>query len=86
MIQHAPEVKTTLTKDGDIDAKVYRIRDTGVAGTVTQLVHNMGHIPVGCIVQLSNKECQVYRGSVWNSTTVEMKFTADNADVNIRIW
>lgn len=86
MISHAKEVLKDIRLDGEIDAIVYNIEDTGAADTGYQISHNLGREPVGCIIQLKDNACDVYKGAIWNSNTIEVKFTVANANINIRIW
>lgn len=86
MIRHAPEIFKDIRKDGEIDAVVIKVEDTGTAGASYQIIHGLGRVPVGCIIQLKNKDCDVYKGNVWNNSTIEVKFTASNANINLRIW
>ena len=86
MIEHAKEVLKEVRKDGDIDAIVYNIPDTGAADTGYQISHNLGREPVGCLLQLKDRACDAYKGSTWSANTIEVKFTVANTNVNIRIW
>jgi hypothetical protein len=85
-IKHSREIQKTLSTDNDVDAKVIRIEDTGAADTDYPLVHSLGRIPVGCQIILASKDCNVYKGSRWGVQVVDLKFSAANADVNIRVW
>lgn len=86
MIRHAAEIQKTIRGDGEIDAVVIKIDDTGSANTPYQIAHGLGRVPVGCIIQLKNKDCDVYKGSVWGTNTIEVKFSSANANINMRIW
>lgn len=85
-MRHATEIITSIRKDGDFDAAVLRIQDTGTADTDYPITHSLGRTPVGVDLIKKSASCDVYAGSVWNSTVIYVKFTASNADVNIRIW
>jgi hypothetical protein len=84
-IHHATEVLDIIRRDGDIDAVVYRIKDTNTTDTVHQIQHGLGRVPVGCVVQKADADCGVYVMRE-NTELIEVKFTAASADVNIRIW
>lgn len=86
LVKFAHVVDSVSRKDGETDARVFRIQNTGDADTDYAVAHGLGRVPVGCVIQLSSVDCRVYKGSVWDSTNAYLKFTAANADVNIRIW
>jgi hypothetical protein len=92
MIKHATEIPTSeVIKDGDIDAIVCKIADTGSSITPVLdrykhvIYHGLGRDPIGCMVIYSDKICNVQvLSSDKNQITVQ--FTAENASVNVRIW
>ena len=87
MVQHTKEVlKGVLRQDGGIDAMVIRLEDSGAKDKNYPLFHGLGRVPVGCQIILKDKTCDVYKGTRWDATIIDMKFTAANADLNIRIW
>lgn len=92
MIKHATEIPATeAIKDGDHDAVVFRIRDTGSSIIPPTdrykhtIYHGLGREPVGCQVILSDKICNVMVVSR-DINQITVKFDVENADVNIRIW
>jgi hypothetical protein len=84
MTHHSREILKTIATDYDMDAKVIRIQDTGAKDTNYPLVHELGRVPVGCQIILADKDVRFYKGTRWNNQTVDLKFTADNADVNLQ--
>jgi len=86
MVRGALEAQTFLQPDGDFDARIIRIKDCGSADTDYSLSHGLGRIPVGCQVILASASCNVYKGTRWTAQVADLKFTAANADVTIRIW
>ena len=92
MPKHATEINyTNVIKDGDFDAVVVRIRDTGSSLINTYdrykhtITHGLNREPVGCMVIMSNKICNVKVVSK-DSTKIIVQFTAEHADINLRIW
>jgi len=85
-MDHARFTDAISRRDGDFGAAVVRIQNTGDADADYPLNHGLGRIPIGCTIQLASVDCRVYKGSVWNEEKIYLKFTASNADVNIRIW
>jgi hypothetical protein len=71
--------------DGDIDAKVIRISDTGVKDSDVLLDNPLGRVPTGIQIILKDKDCDVVHVNSTRSKIV-VKFTADNANINLRVW
>lgn len=86
MNKHATELtdKNVLI-DGDFDAKVIRIPDTGAKDTEYLLVHQLGREPICCRLLMSNKSCILYVSGK-DQNKVILKFTEDNCDVNIEVY
>lgn len=92
MPKHATEIGyTNVVKDGDFDAIVYRVRDTGSSLAVVSdrykhtIEHGLNREPVGCEIIMKDKTCDVFVVSK-DSNKIVVQFTAEHADVNIRIW
>lgn len=91
MIHHAREILTTVQTDGDHDAVVVSIPNTGVAAAAAAdryrhtIVHGLGRVPIGCQVIHKDKDCDVYVVSA-DENQIVVKFTAAEAAVNVRIW
>jgi hypothetical protein len=92
MVKHATEIPINDTaRDGDHDAIVYRVRDTGssLAPVLDRykhvIFHGLGREPIGCMVILSDKICNVKVVNK-NENQIIVQFTAEHADVNVRIW
>lgn len=91
VISHERDIITTVRRDGDLDAAVVRVDNTGSASAATEdryrhtIVHGLGRVPVGCQVILKDKDCDVYVISS-NENQITVRFTAAEASVNVRIW
>ena len=91
LTKHAHEVLTTPRRDGDIDAVVVRIDNTGSASAVAtdryrhQIAHGLGRVPVGCQVIFKDAACDVYVLS-GDANQIDVRFTAAEVAVNVRIW
>jgi len=72
-------------KDGDMDAFVMRIPDTGTKNVLYKVNNPLGRAPVGVITIKRNIDCNVLCADV-DSNSITLKFTADNSDVTIRVW
>lgn len=90
-MNHAKEIIEEVRKDGDINAVVIRIRDTGdrSAPEVDRYRHVINHglarVPVGCQVIKSDKMVRMKTVSS-DKTNIIVQFDKDHADVNLRIW
>ena len=91
MIRHLTTISRTAKPDGDLNAAVIQIPDTGDESVIESdryrhtIAHGLGRVPVGCMVQLSDKDCRVKVLSS-DQNKIEVQFTAEHANVNLRIW
>jgi len=91
MIRHSYEVIETQLCDGDIDAVVVRINNTGDSGAAAAdryrhvIDHNLHREPVGCLIQWKDAACDVYVADQ-NTNNITVVFNAARAKVNLRIW
>lgn len=91
MINHARYVQDQPTRDGDISAvnvKVY----TGAQGAksvrdryVQTISHNLGRVPVGAIIILKDRVCDMYIVSS-DENKITVKFSGAEANLTMRIW
>jgi hypothetical protein len=85
MIVHAHEATKDWKRDGDLDAMVVHVADTGAEIGPMVFSNQLGRVPVGVQIIRKNKACDVVMTAAdQNKITVE--FTAPHADVNLRIW
>lgn len=85
-ILHSREALTEQWRiDGDIDAKIIRISDTGAAETPYYLINPLGRLPVGVQIIKKNKACDVYLITE-TFETLTLKFTVANCDLTLRVW
>lgn len=91
LVMHATEATSTPRQDGDINAVVVRVRDTGDRTSRRsdryrhEINHGLGRVPVGCQVILSDSPVQVYVVTS-DRQKIVVKFTEQRVDVNLRIW
>ena len=89
--RHATEATPVVRKDGDFDAVIVQISNTGASGAVEQdryrhtITHGLGRVPVGCCIIHKDAPCDVYVLSS-NENEISVKFTAAETSVNLRIW
>lgn len=89
--KHAHDILTTLAVDGDLDAVVVRIPDTGTRESRCKdryrhtISHGLGRVPVGCQIIMQDAPCQVAVLSK-NEQKIVIQFTEERVDVNVRIW
>jgi hypothetical protein len=78
-------------KDGDIDAIMYQINDTGDSSVASgdrykhTINHTLGRVPVGCQIIMTDTEINMYVLEK-DDNKIIVKFNAARADVTIRIW
>lgn len=90
-VHHAREITTNRRTDGEFDAVVVKIDNTGSASAAAAdryrhtIAHGLGRIPVGCQVIHKDKDCDVYVASS-DANQITVVFTAAEAAVNVRIW
>jgi hypothetical protein len=90
-MNHAKEIFTEPKRDGDTDAIVVRIPNTGDASIVVgdryvhRIDHNLGRIPVGCQIIMSDAPCGVCVISK-DESGILIQFDAARVDVHLRIW
>jgi len=84
-IKHIKDAITKWQIDGDLDAAVIRIPDTGAAVTSVVLPNKIGRVLVGCQIIKKNKDCDVFIISA-TADKIVVQFTAAHADINLRIW
>lgn len=92
MVKHATELPISeIIRDGDHDAIVVRIRDTGssLAPVSDQykhtIIHGLGREPIGCQIIMSDKICNI-KAVDKDRNKIIVQFTAEHADVNVRVW
>lgn len=72
--------------DQNIDGKMVEILDTGVAGTVNNVTHNLGRVPLFIDFKYKNVAGDCYdAGTAWTKTQVFLKFTIDHMHVRLFI-
>jgi hypothetical protein len=85
-VQHATTVlDNEWRKDGDMAAYCLRIPDTGDRENPLTLSNPLGRLPVGVQTIIRNKDINVFVSSV-SSTSLTLRFTANNGDVTLRVW
>ena len=91
MVAHAYEVIPTVRVDGELDAVVVKITDTGDSSVAAgdrykhTVNHNLGRVPVGCMVQMSDGFTRVKVVSA-DSQKITVQFEAARLYVHLRIW
>jgi hypothetical protein len=91
MISHAKRITRAAIADGDIDAVIVQLSDTGSGAKDANaryrhiVEHSLGRVPVGCQIIMSNKFCNVKVISK-NENFVDVQFDAEHAEINLRIW
>ena len=91
IVRRAKEVVTTPRTDGQIDAVVVRIDNTGDSGAPAAdrylhlIEHNLGRNPVGCAIMWTDKDVRVYVVSQ-DENRISVRFTDGGATVNLEIW
>jgi hypothetical protein len=83
-IAYLKETTTRWQTDGDTDAAIIRIPNTGAADAQYVLPNPLGRVPVEVVLIKKSVACDVYVDSATIQTLV-IKFSAANADVNLRI-
>ena len=79
-------ISNAWRQDGDLsNCYVIRIPDTGKSDTAYVLTNPMGRDPVGVQIIRKNMPIDVYVTSA-NVDTITVKFTLDNANINLRVW
>ena len=81
---HEP-LTTRWLKDGDADAYVMRINPTGAANVGYVLTNPLGRIPAGVQITKKNMAVDCFVDSA-DTNKITVKFTLDNADLNLRVW
>lgn len=91
-IKHLTDITTTPRVDGDFNAIVVQITDTGARDGVIdsdRYVHTINHglnrVPIACQIIMKSKPVDVYVLSK-DKNKIVIKFTEQRADVNLRIW
>lgn len=73
-------------QDQNIDGKMVEIADTGLAGTINTVVHNLGRIPLFIDMKYKNVSGDWFdSGTAWSKTIVSLKFTVDHMHVRLFI-
>lgn len=91
IIRKAREITTTVRKNGDIDAVVVRVDNTGDSGSpiadryLHVIEHNLGREPVGCQIVWCDADVRVYVDGQ-DSNRISVRFTGGGATVNLEIW
>lgn len=85
MVSALKNILTTWQTDGDFDAAVIAIHDTGSADIDYVLSNPLGRNPIGCQIIRKNKACDVFITQSSTSSIV-VRFTAANVDLNLRVW
>ena len=92
VVRHTTEaLRNQVRTDGDIDAVVYRIQDTGtneeVAGDRYRhtISHNLRRVPIGCHVIMADDFVNV-KVLEKDENKIIVQFDTARADVNLRIW
>ena len=86
MVSHSSESFSSGWKaDGDFNAAIIRILDTGTANVNYLLSNPLGREPVGVMIQKKNKACDVYV-SASTRQNITVKFTVANCDVVLMVW
>jgi hypothetical protein len=85
MRQATEIISNEWRKDGDMEAFVMRIPDTGAKNTPFKVSNPLGRLTVGVQTIKRNSDCNVYV-TAEDSNSITFKFTADNGDVTIRVW
>ena len=91
MIGQIKFVDTKVRVDGDIDAVVVNIPNTGFSGVVANdrykhvINHNLKRDPIGCQIIMSNEICNV-KVLDYDKNKIIIQFDVANANVNLRIW
>lgn len=90
-MNHAREAIDKVLRDGDFDAVVYRIRNTGDRGDPSDdryrhtINHGLSRVPVGCQIIMCD---EFLRMKIINrdKSNIIVQFDKDRADVTLRIW
>ena len=91
IIRHLRKIATTVSRDGDHDAVVVRIDNTGDSGAPAEerylqtIVHGLGREPVCCRVMWADGETSVYVVRQ-DTNSITVKFTAPNITCNLEIF
>jgi hypothetical protein len=91
MIRKANEITGTPRRNGDHDAIVVRIDNTGNSASPSAdqylhvIEHNLGREPVGCMVVWADGDVRVYVVGQ-NGNTITVRFTAGNITAHLEIW
>jgi hypothetical protein len=90
-IKHAYEAIKEVKPDGDIDAVVVKIQNTGDSGVVETdrykhtVNHGLNRVPVGCVVIMSDDFTNVKTVDK-DSQKIIVQFDKARAYVHLRIW
>lgn len=72
--------------DQNIDGKMVEIIDTGVAGTLNTVTHNLNRVPLFIDIKYKNVSGDWFDGgTAWSKTKVFIKFTVDHMHVRLFI-
>lgn len=70
--------------DQNIDGKMIEIADTGVAGTVNTVKHNLNRVPLFVDVKYKSISGDWFdSGTAWTKTQITIKFTVDHMHVRL---
>ena len=84
-------INGVVRDDGDMDAVVYRIQDTGDSSVVAgdrykhTINHNLNRVPIGCQIIMSDDFANV-KVIEKDRQKIIIQFDTARADVNLRIW
>lgn len=85
MISHSTYTNNKWTKDGNIEAFVIRISNTGASDTDYLIDNPLGRVPVGVQIIMANKACNVIVKDKSESKIV-LQFDNEFCDINLRVW
>lgn len=76
--------RTVNGKDQNIDGQMLEINDTGLAGTVNTLIHNLGRVPLYIDLKYKNVTGDWQdSGTPWTNTKAFVTFTTDHMHVRL---
>lgn len=90
-IRHETEILETTRRDGDIDAVVVKISNTGDSGAVAAeryrhtIDHNLKRLPVGAQIIWAD-DIVGMKVVAQSTTSITVVFDTARAQVNLRIW
>jgi hypothetical protein len=91
MTAHSRKIDNNVRTDGDLDAVVVLIPDTGDSSIITDdryrhvIRHGLRRVPVGCQVIMSDDFVNV-RVLAKNDNDITVQFDRARSYVNMRIW